>query len=239
MITLVQFPPLFDLPSSSPFCNKVELMLKMAGIDYQVEYMTDPRGAPKGKLPFIKDGQTRVADSKLITEYLNNKGVYDLDSQLTAEQQAIATAFSFMVEESLYWALAYSRFCEPQNWSEYKIMLFGDLPPVINKIVPVVLHKKVIKDMRSQGTGLHSRDEIYLLAQKAIKALSDYLADKPYFFGEKPCSLDASAFAFIAQIINSFDSPLKDYVSEQSNLVSYVNRISEQYLSEQSAVKVA
>lgn len=55
MITLYRFPEGFGLDSPSPFCLKVELALQCSGLQYQVATMTDPRRAPKGKLPYIVD----------------------------------------------------------------------------------------------------------------------------------------------------------------------------------------
>src|SRR5688572_11570555 len=62
MITLYTFGPRFGLPDASPFVMKAELLLKMSGVDYRC-IASGPRGAPKGKLPFIEDNGTKVADS--------------------------------------------------------------------------------------------------------------------------------------------------------------------------------
>ena len=65
MITLYGFGPAFGLPDPSPFVIKVEVLLKMAGL----EFRTDANGfrkAPKRKLPYIDDGGTIVADSTFI-----------------------------------------------------------------------------------------------------------------------------------------------------------------------------
>ena len=67
MIELFQFGPAFNLPSPSPFCIKLELLLKMAGIPYTNRYDADVRKAPEAKLPHIAiDGNGTIADSELI-----------------------------------------------------------------------------------------------------------------------------------------------------------------------------
>jgi len=57
------------------------------------------------------------------------------------------------------------------------------------------------------------------------------LADKPFFFGDKPASLDVSAFSILAQIhfiSEEVKFPLRDYMQEScTNLVGHVNRIKE------------
>ena len=66
MLRLFQFPPNFGVPNPSPFCLKVETWLRMAGMDYQVKTVFDPRKAPKGKLPFIElDGRVIAEDTAL------------------------------------------------------------------------------------------------------------------------------------------------------------------------------
>ncbi|MGC3250889.1 glutathione S-transferase family protein, partial [Pseudomonas aeruginosa] len=51
MISLFQFPAAFNVPNASPYCLKLETRLRLAGLEYQVKVVSDPRKAPKGKLP--------------------------------------------------------------------------------------------------------------------------------------------------------------------------------------------
>ena len=63
MIKLVQFYPALGVRSLSPFCLKLETYLRLAGIDYEVVRSNDARRAPKGKLPYIIDGDLTIGDS--------------------------------------------------------------------------------------------------------------------------------------------------------------------------------
>src|SRR4051812_34985769 len=77
MITLYAFGPAFGLPDPSPFVTKAEMLLKLAGLPYR----TDTGGfrkAPKGKLPYIDDDGTIVADSTFIRFHLERKHGIDL-----------------------------------------------------------------------------------------------------------------------------------------------------------------
>src|SRR5690242_7504970 len=62
MITLYIFGPAFGLPDASPFVTKAELLLKFAKIPYCTK-TGGLRKAPRGKLPYIRDGETVIADS--------------------------------------------------------------------------------------------------------------------------------------------------------------------------------
>jgi len=61
-------------------------------------------------------------------------------------------------------------------------------------------------------------------------ALSDFLGNKPYFFGDQPTALDASAFGMLINIIGCpIESPLKEHGLTKANLKDYVDRILETY----------
>src|SRR3546814_3802776 len=62
-IVLYSFGPWQGLPSGSHFCLKTEIQLKLAGLAYIKDFTGQPQ-APKGKLPYIRDGQEIVTDSR-------------------------------------------------------------------------------------------------------------------------------------------------------------------------------
>jgi glutathione S-transferase len=49
--------------------------------------------------------------------------------------------------------------------------------------------------------GRHSREEILAIGKRDISALADFLGDKPYMMGARPCSLDAVAYAFLVNLL--------------------------------------
>lgn len=76
-VKLHQFPVGKEIPSTSPFCLKVETFLRINSIPYE-----NNRGykmGKKGKLPWIEYNGERTADSKFIIEYLRNKFEANLD----------------------------------------------------------------------------------------------------------------------------------------------------------------
>jgi len=78
MITLYTFGPYFGLPDPSPFVMKAEMLLKLSNREYQTNTRGFPR-APKGKLPYIEDGGTIIADSTLIRMHLERRHAVDFD----------------------------------------------------------------------------------------------------------------------------------------------------------------
>lgn len=229
MITLYQFPRLFGVPNMSHFCLKMETWLRMAGMQYVVKEVVDPRKAPKGKLPYIQDDTNIMADTSLIIPFLSDRHGVMLDGQLSPQERAVAHSMVKMIDEHLYWAVLYNRWVD-ENWPKVRDVFFSTLPPLIRSVVPAMIQKKMLSDIQSQGIGRHSKTEIYQLANQDIKALSDFLGDKSYFMGAQPTSLDASAFAILSNILEPpLRSPLKDYARKLPNLVAYNRRMGERY----------
>ena len=71
------------------------------------------------------------------------------------------------------------------------------------------------------------------LAVRSLFALSVQLGDRPYLMGDKPCSVDATAFGAIAGILTPFfDSKLRDEAERFDNLTGYVDRMMLHYYPE-------
>ncbi len=235
MISLYKFGPLKKVSDASGFCVKVEAYLKMAELPYEtrsgIQYL---RRSPKGKLPFIKDDGEVIADSSFILKYLEEKHDNILDGHLNDEQKAISHAFVKMMDENLYWTVVYSRWALDHNWVIMKDMFFGSLPFVLKAIVPGIARKGVIKGLKGHGIGRHSEAEITEICAHDLQALSDFLGDKEFFFGDKPSCLDAAAFGHLAQLmlVDDFTGPVFDKAKGYKNLVDYTNRISKKYFPE-------
>lgn len=224
-IKLYQFPLMKGM-NLSPFCLKLEAWMRMAEIEYQIVCDSPVYKAPKGKFPVIEDQGQIIPDSNFAVEYLEKKYSDPLDGHLQASEKATVIAYKMLVEESLYWQLLYSRWMEDHNWQILKAFFFKDMPFPVSFFVTKLLRKNVQKNLKIQGTGRHSREQIYQLGQSNIRALSDFLGDKPYFMGDKVSSLDAIAYGTLANLrLDYLPSPLVDYTKKCENLVSFCDRI--------------
>ena len=68
------------------------------------------------------------------------------------------------------------------------------------------------------------------IGRRDISALADFLSDKPYFMGEQPCSLDASAYAFLANLLwVPVESELKRHAMQYAQLDAYCQRMRARY----------
>jgi glutathione S-transferase len=233
MITLYQFAPAWGLPNASSFCLKLETYLRMTKLPFELAADADLRQAPKGKLPYITDNGQTIADSNLIIAYLKATYGDPLDGGLSASERAIALAMQRLMEENLYWAVVYSRWQDPVNWEKTKAVFFGTLPPILKTLVPIMARNTTSQNLQGHGMGRHTATEIYQIGVTDLNALSDFLADKPFFMGSQPTSLDASAYGMLANILWApLESPLQARAAALNNIVAYCNRMKAAFYGE-------
>lgn len=85
----------------------------------------------------------------------------------------------------------------------------------------------------AHGMGRHSSEEILLLMSADFQALSDFLADKPFFMGDKPTTVDATLYAYVGNAIKPpFQSPIVDYILQRSNLYQHYERMTQLFFSD-------
>ena len=233
MIRLYQFRRAFGLPNPSPFCMKVETYLRMAGLAYECPGRADLRKAPKGKMPLIDDDGAIVADSSFIVDHLKRKYGDSLDAHLDASARATALAVQRLLEENTYWTVVYFRWIDDAGWAVTRAAYFDWMKPPLKWIVPVVARSIVRKELHGHGMGRHSRDEIAAIGMKDLTAVADFLGDKPYFMGSQPTSLDACAYAFLANVLwVPYEMPLKSHARKFPQLEAYCQRMKARYYSE-------
>jgi glutathione S-transferase len=230
MIKLYQFPPAFGVPNSSPFCIKAEILLKMSGLAYETVVSPDPRKGPKGKLPAIEDNGKMIGDSEFIRLHIERQYGIDFDKTLDARERAVAHAFARLLEERTYWALVHGRWIDDGQWPTLHAAFAAAMPPIVRSILPPMFRKKVRRYLYGQGIGRHSPDEIYALGVSDVRAVADWLGDKPYFMGQTPTGVDATVYAFTENLITPpFETPMKAEALRHANVVAYTRRMRERY----------
>ncbi len=230
MITLYAFEPGFGMPSSSPFVTKTMILLKMADQPFETEIVHDLSTTPKGKLPYIKDGDQIVADSDVIRRHLETRYRVDFDEGLSDSDRAVGLALSRLTEEHLYWCTMYSHWQIDKHWATVKEMFFGTLPEGQKDAVADEVRQQILRDLHGHGLGRHSYEEIIDFARSDLKAIADVLGDGPFLFGDEPKSADAAVGTQILAIATDpFESPLTDAIHAQKPLVPYAKRVLNQF----------
>jgi glutathione S-transferase len=232
VITLHTFGPAFGLPDPSPFVMKAETLLKIAKLPYR----TDAGGfskAPKGKLPYIEDDGTIIADSTFIRWHLEKKYRIDFDRGLDPAQRATGWAFEKMIEDNLYWVIVHDRWMDDANFRKGPIRFFDRVPAPIRPLVVAMIRRKVRSALHGHGLGRHSDDEILALGTRSIDALAEFLGDKAFFFGPEPTGVDATVFAFLAgTLCPHFATRTRAAAERHENLRRYVGRMTARFYPE-------
>ncbi|XP_070540845.1 failed axon connections homolog [Ptychodera flava] len=185
------------VPSMSPFPMKVETYLRMANIPYMSVHSLQL--SRRHRTPWIEYNGEVVSDSTFIIEFLNERRKLNLNSHLNPTEKAIARAFQEMVEENLCWTLAYIKWLDKSQP--------GLLPTIYpqSRLIIWIMRKGIEPVMRKalylQGIGRNTRQEVYSRAEKDLLALSAFLGEKTYMFGEEPSEEDCSIFAVLVQFI--------------------------------------
>lgn len=235
---LFQYPAAFGLSSPSPFCAKAEVLLKMAGVDYEDVRVNDPRKGPKGKLPAIEVDGRMIGDSELIRYEIERRTGFDFEPGLDEGQKAVSHAFARMIEERLYWVIVYGRWMDDDAFGVIRSTFFASMPPVVRSIVPIVARRQVRGYLHGQGLGRHSREEIMAFGLRDLAALATQLGGKSFMWGDEPTYLDATAWAHLHNIAapKHDASPLRQAVRADERLMAYVERGRERWFPELPAV---
>lgn len=239
MITLYTAPSFEELPSISPPCLELETWLRMANLPYEKVNVTAETFAiaPKGKVPFIDYQGKLIGDAFLIIEMFKHTAGIDLDASLTPVERSLSLAFRRLIKENIYWGAAYIRYGMEQNWPQYRVMiaraLFPEAPLAVSEPLAEELRQTAFSQLQAHGIGRHTHEEISQIICADFQALSDFLADKPFFMGEQPTTLDATAYGHIGNFLQPpFESPIIDDLRQRSNLCQYYERMSRQFFTE-------
>lgn len=226
MIELWQFPTGLGVPNLSPFCMKVEVWLRLAQLPYRTRATMNLAKAPLGKLPVVRYEGRLIPDSHTILDELGRASGVDLDAGLSPEQRAVALAFTRLCSDHLYWVIVYSRWREEAGWRATRDVFFGFLPRALRWMVEPIVRRSTLAQLRGHGLGRLGAAEVYRRGAQDIAAIAEYLGAKPFFLGERPTTIDATLYAFLAGCWElQLDTPLKGAVAAHPNLVAYCQRM--------------
>jgi len=202
---------------------KVDVYLRLAKVPYKLVpfSMESFAAAPKGKLPYIVDGEDRIADSNFIIDHLKKKYGDPLDARLGPVERAIGHTIKRMLEENFYWVLVNERWRETNVAVEKYPMMVGQPP----EFVKTVLYH-ILGELHGHGMGRHTSDEIENIGKSDLTALSDFLGNNPYLLGSEPTSYDATVYSYVAHTIQpDYDSRIKEFIMTLPNLTGYWERL--------------
>lgn len=227
-------PPVWGMPSASPFCLKLETWLRMAALPYTPRYLDRPPRSSTGKVPYVElpSGELLADSSLIIAELTRTHGV-QLDAALTPTQRGQAVALQRLVEDHLYFALAWERWHEPAGWAETKVAYFAHVPAFIRWMVPPIARRGVLRALHGHGIGRLRPEEVVAAGCADIDALALCLGEGPYFFGGEPTTTDAVVYGALANLhLAPLPTALQARLRGHASLVAWVERMRGRYWGE-------
>jgi glutathione S-transferase len=225
MLKLNVFGPYFGLPDGSPFCIKGLMLMKLSGLPFETVKMNF-RKAPKGKAPYLQDGDQLIADSHFIMRHLETKHNADFSGGYDTPVLAKGWAIARMLEEHFYFLSMHVRWMDDENFWKGPAQFFSDIPSPLRPLVTRIVRGKVRKTQHLQGLGRHSADERLELASGDLLAVETTLGENKYILGDRVSGADATVFAFVwAGSCSYFNSPIGDFVRTRPVLMSYLTRM--------------
>jgi len=216
--------------NASPFCMKLELYLIHNKIKYEKITKFDFSKAPRWKIPYILDDDEIITDSSLIISYLDNKYKLDMDSHLSDEQKSISHFILKTLEDSLYWCMVSERWWVDKNWEITKEAFFWNMPKFLYYIIPNIVRKNIMRDMKGQWMARRDRWEIQDLWMKDIDMIVGFLWKKKFIFGDSISFIDLAVYSTLANLMKMpHESRLKDHINDNKNLVKYIKNMQDTF----------
>jgi glutathione S-transferase len=224
MLTLYSYPPLFGVADNNGYGLKVFAFLKLAGVPFRHEHIFDASKAPRGQLPYIVDGDDVVGDSETILAYVTGKYGVTLDTALTPKQRTTNLLVTRTLDD-LYWVMSYSRWKDDRFWPQFRDALKREHPSLTDdglmKAKEYNAHRYYY-----QGIGRFEADAAMARGVADLGALAELIPQQGYLHGDRPTSIDAGIYGFIANIyFYDIATPLKQFVVAHDCLARHCRNI--------------
>ena len=205
----------------------------MAGIPFKSEVRNVGelvQMAPRGLMPFVDMDGERIGDTSHIIERLKRVHNDPLnDARLSRRQNALGDLVKSLCEFELYYYYPYGRWQEGDTES-FARHLLRHLPD--NEMAEAIEQTTAsARNMLHIGrVGRYEPEHIIENLRSRMDTLAYFLGDKPYFFDDKPSTIDAGLYGFLAQFIHfPLPNPHAVAAREFSTLVDYCDRIKAQF----------
>jgi glutathione S-transferase len=224
MITLYSYPELFGVADNNGYGLKVFAFMRLAGVPFHHEHIFDASAAPRGQLPYIADDGETIDDSETIIAHLTSKYRLTIDAALGARDRDTSLLITRMLDD-LHWVMSYSRWKDERYWPAFRDALMREHPSLTEEGLRKAREFN-FQRYHFQGIGRYAPDAAYARGLADLAVLTNAIPPTGYVHGPKPTSVDAGIYGFIANsYFYDIDTPLKQFVSSQQNLVRHCTAI--------------
>jgi glutathione S-transferase len=224
MITLYSYPELFGVADNNGYGLKVFAFLRLSGMPFRHEHIFDASAAPRGQLPYIVDDGEPIGDSDTIIAHLTDKYRLPMDAALNAKQRDTSHLITRMLDD-LYWVMSYSRWKDERFWPAFRDALLREHPSLTEDGLRRAQEFN-LQRYYFQGIGRYAADASYARGLADLRVLANLIPADGFVHGEKPTSVDAGIYGFIANVyFYDIETPLKQFVRSHENIVRHCRAI--------------
>lgn len=219
------FSPAWDLPTAGPFGLKLEACLRMLNVRYERHFENDVRKGPKRKSPWIVDADVSIGDTELILAHVERRLGKALDAHLSRAAKARAHLVRRALEEHFHQAFECELVLDDRGFAVLRQLIGPRLPAPFDGLALRMMRSGFKKHLYERGLARHTPQEIVAMGCADVDALVELLGESPWFAGDQPSKVDASAFGLLAVAIRSqLPTPICSHARSQERLVRYVDR---------------
>ena len=224
MLTLFSYPELCGVADNNGYGLKVYAFLKLCKVAFRHEHIFDASKAPRGQLPYIVDDDATIGDSDAIIGHLTRKYALTIDNGLTPAQRTTHLLIRRTLDD-LYWVMSYSRWKDERYWHAFRDALLREHPGLTEEGLAKAQAFNAQR-YHYQGIGRYDPDAAMARGLADLGAIAALIPPQGYVHGEKPTSIDAGIYGFIANIyFYDIDTPLKQFVTAHGNIVRHCRAI--------------
>ncbi|KAJ1519484.1 hypothetical protein ONE63_004770 [Megalurothrips usitatus] len=185
-------------------CLATQAYLKMSKLSYTVEPRSNAEFmSPSGKVPFIQCGAFVVSELEPIVSFVASKGI-SLTNDLDNGQKADMRAYMSLINNVLANAELFITWCDAPTYKQVTKPRYGSVFPwPLNHLLCWQKKSSVTKRLHVLGWANKSLDDVFHEVDLCCSALSERLASKNYFFGDKPTELDALVFGHLFTVLTT------------------------------------
>ena len=226
MLTLYSYPTLFGVADNNGYGLKVFAFLKLTRVPFLHQHTFDASAAPRKQLPYIVDDGAAIGDSDTIIAHLIHHYELTINDGLSTTQRDTAHLITRMLDD-IYWVMSYSRWQDEEFWPAFRDAFVREHPTVTEAALQQAREYNS-KRYFYQGIGRLAPAAAYERGLTDLRVLAHFVPAGGFLFGPKPTSIDAGIYGFIANIyFYPIETPLKQFVASQSNLVRHCTAIHE------------
>ncbi|OQR78477.1 metaxin-2-like [Tropilaelaps mercedesae] len=219
----------------------VQCFLRLCGLKHVVEQRVNAEFiSPTGAMPVLKCGSFILSELDSIVNFVASKSITlsaDLSLTEKADLKAYISLVGIRVQVILCNAELYFSWVSPLGYDVTYYRYGSVYPWPLNRILPWRKRRMVKRTLKEWA----EKDDVEVFNEivSCLKALSERLADKPFFFGAQPTELDCLVFGHLFVLLNpSLEAApglrqVAPLVSNYPNLVQFCKQIETKYFPDE------